>query len=211
MTKDEIMVEKLIEELYLLNFLRHVFLKEPERELLEELSNLCPPDEAENEIETGLKLILNSCQENKERIDPWLEELAVEYARLFIGPNNPAAVPFASFYLSRSNLLITDETVEVRRRYLEAGVGVKEHYTIPEDHIAIELDFLYFLTEKILENLEKNELNEASRLFEIRNNFINDHMKRWVPVFTEKIIDNTNENFYKGCAFILNGLLSSDF
>jgi TorA maturation chaperone TorD len=211
MTKDEIMVEKLIEELYLLNFLRHVFLKEPERELLEELSNLCPPDEAENEIETGLKLILNSCQENKERIDPWLEELAVEYARLFIGPNNPPAVPFASFYLSRSNLLITDETVEVRRRYLEAGVGVKEHYTIPEDHIAIELDFLYFLTEKILENLEKNELNEASRLFEIRNNFINDHMKRWVPVFTEKIIDNTNENFYKGCAFILNGLLSSDF
>jgi TorA maturation chaperone TorD len=211
MTKDEIMDEKLIEELYLLNFLRHVFLKEPERELLKELSNLCPPDEAENEIETGLKLILNSCQENKERIDPWLEELAVEYARLFIGPNNPPAVPFASFYLSRSNLLITDETVEVRRRYLEAGVGVKELYTIPEDHIAIELDFLYFLTEKILENLEKNELNEASRLFEIRNNFINDHMKRWVPVFTEKIINNTNENFYKGCAFILKGLLSSDF
>lgn len=196
------MIEELKEEFYLYNLLRQVFLNEPTRELIEGLTNVDAPDE-DDEISSGLKLIIGSCKDNTHRVDAWLEDLAIEYARLFIGPKNPPAVPFASFYLSESSSLMTDETIDVRKRYLEAGMAVKNLYSIPDDHIAIELEFIYHLTEKIIEYFERGERQEASRLFEIRSNFISEHMGTWAPIFADRIIEHTTEDFYKGAAFIL--------
>ena len=201
------MIEELKDELYLYNLLRQVFLKEPTRELIEDLSEVDTPDETDDDIEAGLKLIIMSCKNNTERINSWLEDLAIEYARLFIGPKNPPAVPFGSFYLSESRSLMTDETIDVRKKYLEAGMAVKNLYTIPDDHIGIELEFIYYLTEKIIEYFEKGERQEAARLFEIRSNFISEHMGSWVPIFADKIIEHTTEDFYKGTALILKGVM----
>ncbi|MFN3406991.1 MAG: molecular chaperone TorD family protein [Caldimicrobium sp.] len=35
-------------------------------------------------------------------------------------------MPYASFYLSESRSLMTEETIDIRRRYLEAGMAVKD-------------------------------------------------------------------------------------
>jgi TorA maturation chaperone TorD len=200
------MIEELKDELYLYNLLRQVFLKEPTRELIEDLSEVDTPDETDDDIEAGLKLIIMSCKNNTERINSWLEDLAIEYARLFIGPKNPPAVPFGSFYLSESRSLMTDETVDVRKKYLEAGMAVKNLYTIPDDHIGIELEFVFYLTQMSLENFENSRREEASRFFELREDFMNNHMRHWVPFFADKIIEHTREDFYRGAAFILKGL-----
>ncbi|MFN3479678.1 MAG: molecular chaperone [Thermodesulfovibrionales bacterium] len=204
------MIEGLKEELYLYNLLRQLFLKEPTKELINELSGieLSPlTDESGDDINYGLKLLIESIRNNKHRLDKWLEELSVEYARLFIGPKNPPAVPYASFYLSESHSLMTDETIDVRRRYLEAGMATKDLYSIPDDHIGIELEFIYYLTQKITELFEQGEREEASRLFEIREDFLSGHMAKWLFLFTDKIIEYTQENFYKGTAFILRGII----
>lgn len=163
--------------------------------------------ESDDGINQGLKLIIESANSNLHRLDKWLEELSVEYARLFIGPNNPPAVPYASFYLSESRSLMTDETIDVRRRYLEAGMAVKDLYSVPDDHISIELEFVYYLTQKIIKLFEEGEREEASRLFEIREDFLSEHMAKWLFLFTDKVIESTQENFYKGIAFILRGII----
>jgi TorA maturation chaperone TorD len=201
------MIDELREELYLYNLLRQLFLKEPTKDLVNEIAKIDPPDETDDEINYGLKLLIESVRKNESRFDAWIEELAIEYARLFIGPQSPPAVPFASFYLSESRSLMTDETIDVRKRYLEAGMAVKNLYSIPDDHIGIELEFIYYLTEKIIEYFEKGERQEASRLFEIRSNFISEHMGSWVPIFADKIIEHTTEDFYKGTALILKGVM----
>ncbi len=201
------MIEELKDELYLYNLLRQVFLKEPTKELIEDLSRVDIPDEINDDIYSGLKMVIESCKNNVHRIDEWLEDLAIEYARLFIGPMNPPAVPFASFYLSESRSLMTDETIDVRKRYLEAGMAVKDLYSIPDDHIGIELEFVFYLNQKILEDFEDNRRAEASRFFELREDFINNHMRLWVPHFAERIIEHSREDFYTGAAFILRGII----
>ncbi|GAB4406561.1 MAG: molecular chaperone TorD family protein [Thermodesulfovibrionales bacterium] len=201
------MIDELREELYLYNFLRQLFLKEPTKDLVNEIAKIDPPEETDDEINYGLKLLIESSQNNKHRIDAWLEDLAIEYARLFIGPKNPPVIPYASFYLSESHSLMTDETIDVRKRYLEAGLAVKELYSIPDDHIGIELEFIYYLTQKIIEHFEEGNREDASRLFEIRSNFLNEHMAQWVPFFVDRILVSTQEDFYRGAAFILRGII----
>lgn len=199
------MIDELKEEIPLYNLLRQLFLKEPTKEIILALSDISL-DESE-EIEAGLKLMASAVKKNRDRLEVWIEELAIEYARLFIGPKNPPAIPYASFYLSESSSLITDETIEVRKKYLEAGIAVKDLYSIPDDHIGIELEFVYYLTQEIIEHFEKGEREESSRLFELRRDFLSDHMALWAPFFIDKVLESTQENFYKGAALILRGIV----
>ena len=201
------MIEALKEQLYLYNLLRYLFLQEPTEEVLNEISRIEVSTEHDNDIDHGLSLMMNSIKKNKDHFDKWLEELAVEYAQLFIGPARPPAVPYASFYLSESHSLMTDETIDVRKRYLEARLSVKELYSVPDDHIGIELEFIYYLTGKTIESFEKGEQEEASRFFEIRSDFIREHFSKWVPEFINNILNFTTEDLYRGAAILLRGCL----
>lgn len=200
------MIEDLKEERHILDFLKQVFLREPTKESLQELEKIGITTE-ENDIDRGFNLITSASTKNKDRLDEYVEELALEFARLFIGPKNPPAIPYASFYLSESKTVMTDITTEVRKRYLDAGMAVKDLYSTPDDHIGIELEFISYLTEKIIDLHENGNRAEASRLFELRNNFINKHMVNWVPLFVEKILESTQEDFYKGAAIILREVI----
>jgi TorA maturation chaperone TorD len=199
------MIDELKEELHIYNLLRQVFLKEPSKEIILALPDELP-DESE-EINAGIKLMASAVKKNKDRLDAWLEELAIEYARLFIGPQNPPAVPYASFYLSESHSLMSDETIDVRRRYLEAGMAVKELYSIPDDHAGIEFEFIYYLTQRIIELFEKGQREESTRLYETRSDFIKEHMFKWMPLFTNKIYESTTEDFYKGLSMLSSSVL----
>jgi len=202
------MIEDLREERHILTFLKHIFLKEPTKEFLQEIGDINVVTE-ENDIDNGLNLIAHAVRANKDRLDEYVEALAVEYARLFVGPKNPPAIPYASFYLSESKTVMTDITTGVRKRYLDAGMAVKDLYSTPDDHIGIELEFISYLTEKIIDLYENANRSEASKLFELRNNFINEHMVHWVPLFVVRLLDSTQEDFYKGAAIILREVLES--
>jgi TorA maturation chaperone TorD len=201
------MIDELKEELYSYNFLRRLFLKEPTTEFLTEISRIEITQGADDPFSEGLILTVGEAKKNAGRLDEWKEELGLEYTRLFIGPFNPPAIPYASFYISKSRSLMTDETIDVRKRYLEAGMSVKELYSTPDDHIGIELEFIYDLTRRIIASLESVEREEASRLFEIRTDFISKHMDLWVPLFADKVLETTNTNFFRGAADMLKGCI----
>ncbi len=188
-------------EIQILNLLRQVFLREPEIELLREFGNL--DTQSEEGIPSGPGLMVDSAKNNAHRLQEWREDLAVEFARLFIGPAHPPAMPFASYYLSESRTLMTEETLGVRRKYLEAGLAVKDLHRIPDDHIGVELDFLYYLTTHALELSENGKDKEAERLQSIRRDFLRDHFALWAPLFANRVIESTQEEFYRGAASLL--------
>jgi TorA maturation chaperone TorD len=202
------MVEDLREERDVLNLLKHLFLKEATSDFLRELGAI---NTAANESDTDgrLDMIICSLRANKDRLDEYVQDLAVEFARLFVGPKNPPAVPYASFYLSRSRNVMTEVTSDVRKRYLDAGMAVKNLYSTPDDHIGIELEFISYLTEKIIDLHENGQSSEGSRLFEIRNNFIKEHMSLWVPLLASKIQEAAEEDFYKGAAIVLGDVMEN--
>ncbi len=195
------MGETLKGEMQTLNLLRQVFLREPEAELLREFGNL--EIHSEEEIPSGLELMVGSAKGNALRLEEWREDLAVEFARLFIGPAPPLAMPFASYYLSESHTLMTEATLGVRKKYLEAGLAVKDLHRIPDDHIGIELDFLYYLTTNILELSGSGKEEEAEKLLNIRQAFLKDHFALWVPLFANRITESAEEEFYRGAASLL--------
>lgn len=192
-------------ELYLYDLLRRLFLSEPTRELLGEIGALPVPPEGDLPTQ-GISLMIKTVQGNASRLDAWLEEVAVEYARLFIGPIKPLAVPYASFYLSESHQLMTDETIEVRGRYLEAGMALKELHSVPDDHIGIELEFLYHLTKEAFALLRQGGEGEAATLEAMKTDFLANHMAKWVPDFAEQVGSSTQQDLYKGAALMLASL-----
>jgi putative dimethyl sulfoxide reductase chaperone len=200
--------DELNEELYLYNFLRQLFIKEPSKEFLTEISRIEIIQDTNSPFSEGLAMLVAGAKDNADRLDEWEEELGVEYARLFIGPFNPPAIPFASFYLSETRSLMTDETIDVRKRYLDAGMSVKDLYSTPDDHIGIELEFVYDLTRRIIESVETGKEDEAARLSGIRNNFISQHMETWVPLFAEKVLAATDNTFYAGASKMLKDAFS---
>ncbi|MCX5907441.1 MAG: molecular chaperone TorD family protein, partial [Deltaproteobacteria bacterium] len=189
-------------ELRGLNLLRRVFLKEPGKDLLEEIEKMNPAPAEGEELE-GLLLMCSAARRNEGRLPEWAEQLSLEFARLFLGPAHPPAIPYASFYLSESRSLMTEETLDVRKRYLEAGLVVKDLHRIPDDHIGIELDFLYYLTTRYLELSEIGQGPEAEHFLKIRHDFLKDHFTLWAPLFADRILESTQEEFYRGTASFL--------
>lgn len=201
-------IEKIKEELLILNLLRQIFLKEPEIGFLEEFAKIEPPMEEKGTAD-GLKVMVDSVSKNEHRLGQWAEELSIEYARLFLGPINPPAIPFASFYLSPTGSLMTQETLEVRKRYLAVGLAPKDIYQIPDDHISLELEYIYYLSREALHLMEAGCYGGAQKFLNMRQEFLKEHMTLWIPVFTEKIIESAQEDFFKGAALLLKELIYS--
>ncbi len=200
------LIEDLMEERHLLYLLKYVFWTEPSLGFLESLLNVKEIPEG-GQIDSGLNQMIKAVKSNTDRLDEYAEDLAIEFARLFIGPKFPPAIPYSSFYLSESKTVMTNVTIEVRKRYLKAGMAVKQLYSIPDDHVGIELEFISHLTERVIELYEIGERIDASRFFEMRNSFLNDHMVLWIPAFADKVLEHSREDFYKGAALALKNLI----
>ena len=205
---EENCMQELHGEMYCYDLLRRIFSVEPSLELLQQIGGIKPLD-GTDEISRGMKQMVDSVKRNEGRLEEWREELSVEFARLFLGPIRPIAVSYASYYLSESRQLMTEETIDVRRRYLEAGMAVKDLYSIPDDHICIELEFLYYLTGEIIRAHEVDVQERVREMERVRDEFVNDHLLRWVPMFVDRITDSEGDEFYRGAAILLGGVLQS--
>jgi len=203
---ESIIIDEIRAEKQILELLRFVFWKEPTKELLLDFLKVSPIEE-ENDIDRGLNLMNHSIRANKDQFKIYLEKLAVEFARLFLGPASPAAVPFSSFYLSESKRLMTDDTIEVRKRYLDTGMASKYLHSVPDDHISTELEFIAFTAQETIQLWEEGAFVEASRKYETMNDFLTNHLALWAPAFAGNIIENSNEDFFKGAALTLTGVI----
>jgi TorA maturation chaperone TorD len=136
------------------------------------------------------------------------EELSVEYARLFVGPFELKAPPYGSVYLDEGRRVMGDSTIEVIRMYQEAGLTMDESFKELPDHIAVELEFIYFLTYGKVNALEKSESDRARSFQETRDVFLNKYLRKWVQDFCDRIITNTGNTFYIALAGCLSTFLA---
>jgi TorA maturation chaperone TorD len=137
------------------------------------------------------------------------EELKVEYARLFVGPYELKAPPYGSVYLDGERRVMGNSTMEVIRLYEEAGLAVDKDFKELPDHIAVELEFMYYLIYREAEALEKSETKKALALRETRNHFFNRFLSPWVPALCEKIKESTDHPFYIALANCLSTFIAN--
>lgn len=128
-----------------------------------------------------------------------LQTLMIEYARLFVGPYQVIAPPYGSYYLEDGRLM-GDSTIEVNQFYEKAGLAINESFKDLPDHIIAELEFLLFLIHNEKDFLSKDDYDKFQIILQMRVEFFNIYVNKWLNKFSYRIIENTNSAFYKAVA-----------
>lgn len=137
------------------------------------------------------------------------EELLVEYAKLFVGPFELKAPPYGSVYLEQNARLMGDSTLEVQKMYQEEGLSLDADFNDLPDHVTAELEFMYYLSFREVEALEKNDNEQAARFLNRQEHFLGVLLRSWVEPFCEKIRQGTENDYYRALADCLSAFISS--
>lgn len=189
------------------DLLRCFFLQEPseeflkalkEEDLLKELRGYHP------ELDEGIDLLSQVIFSS--RMSDLVPDLRVEFTRLFVGP---FPVPlYESVYRSKTGLVMQEETVAVRRKYMEAGLAVDPGQPFPDDHIGAELEFVFFLCEKVAQ-AEDAELQET--LLRLQQDFFREHLAVWVAPLGDRLFQEAESPYFKGLAKMTKGFVGWDY
>ena len=166
------------------DLLRRLFLIGPSPELLQAIAavdrtSLGLP----RHLDHDLGIMQEAVDANLERLQSWSESLLVEFTRLMIGPGETPVVPYGSLYL-------------------DAGLAVENLHRVPDDHLGIELEFLYWLTQQAAERADDGAREAQVRFLDLRDSFIRDRCSKWVPEFADALDRATSEPFFRAIASV---------
>jgi len=137
-------------------------------------------------------------------------QLAVEYAGLFCGVWRVPAHPSESSYFTGGQLVMQQPRDEVLKIYRSMGLDKVDQFREPEDHIALELQFMTDLCEKTSVALKDGNLSDAKKYLEVQMDFLNEHLGKWVPKLAADILKSARREFYKAVAKITDGYVELD-
>lgn len=161
--------------------------------LLEEL----PLEPVNPEMNQGAALLAGYARMAGERdLEEEAKALRRDFVALFEGPGAMGAPPWESVYRTEEQVLFGPTTFQVRQAYQRWGLGLERPGREPEDHIALELDFLVYLTERMA--ADEGAAAERER-------FLREHLLVWVAPFAGLLEDGAATAFYQGIAKLLVG------
>jgi TorA maturation chaperone TorD len=172
----------------LYGMLSHVFLKEPGVEFLKGLG-----DNKVRDALLSLGVDLNGCLEGEKL----MEELAVEYTTLFIGPVQHLS-PHESVY--KEGTLLGYSALRVRRFYERCGYALSPGFKDMPDHLGVELEFMQHLTREESRCWRKGDKEKALEYRSLQRRFLEEHLVTWAPGFCIKVEKFAEHPFYKRMA-----------
>lgn len=176
---------------------RGMFVEEKVCESLGEvLSHLCPEAE-EAATKMGNALVRTND-----------EDLSVEYARLFVGPFELAAPPYGSVYLEKQRRVMGETTMATLKKYQEAGLFLDADLKEPPDHIALELEFMHYLSARISGALQGEDGGRVSSLRQRRTEFLDSFLGQWVGPFCASIKEATENDYYRALSDCLTAVIA---
>jgi len=149
---------------------------------------------------SDLGICLDELYGDDERV---LEELSVEFTRLFLGPGRHIS-PHESMHVGSDGALNDATTVQVRRFILVAGFELREGSGRYPNHLATELEFMESLVARQIEALRGGDPEEAETSRMLQQEFVRLHLKRWIPAFCAKVQHEANMPFYATLATALS-------
>jgi len=158
-----------------------------------------------SQISSGARSILDYLETNKHvPFEVVLQELRSEYQRLFLGPG-PILVPiWESVYFDPEGLLFGERTLEVREFYRKYHLESVHKNSQPEDHLAVELEFMIYLINQYLTNENQTQRNE---LLLDQKAFFQKHLGTWKDEFFQLSEKHCQNQFYRGSGLLLKEFL----
>ena len=188
--------------------LSRLYAKEVDAELLDELHDtLWPVETGSDAGDEGNRLIATYLSGADAHA---ITDLAVDYVRAFIGHGVDAfsaAYPFESVYTSPKRLMMQEARDEVLAVYRSEGLDKLPSWKESEDHIALELEFMAVLGDRIVTAAEAADEAEVERLLSTQRNFLEDHLASWAPLMTADLRRFAQCGLYQGLASLTDGFL----
>lgn len=133
-----------------------------------------------------------------------------DYARIFVGPAALPAPPWESVYRDRKRMLMTVTTLSVREYYRAYGYEAQQYLHVPDDHLALELDFLSALAQEALDARAAGNEDAAQQAFEAGTSFLNAHLALWIDGFAADLREHDGSPFYCAAADALAAFVAAD-
>ena len=154
--------------------------------------------------------------EGKER-KQLLTALAVEFAALFINPGQQIGrkriMPWESAYFTSPPRMYGPPYHEVVEAFKLVGFEKPPEYHEPEDHIALELEFMAHLARLTSGSFENGKPEFALGYLKLQKEFLTDHLLRWVGKFSEELMQNSEKrevDFYYALGMMLESYIKLD-
>jgi putative dimethyl sulfoxide reductase chaperone len=126
-----------------------------------------------------------------------IEELTVEYARLFVGPMALQAPPYGSYYLEHGKQVMGESTQAVLQFYRRSGLRMDADFTEMPDHIAVELEFVSYCLQKAV---SADDQAVTLQWVDTAGSFLGQFLGKWYIQFCEKLRENSESPFYQALA-----------
>ena len=129
-----------------------------------------------------------------------LQTLLVDYTRLFLGPMQALAQPYASTWLAPAPSPDEDAAATTMDLYAEGGFEVDADFQERPDHVALELEFLYLLNFRIIQAQQDSASDDIAAAEQLRHRFLREHLGLWIGPFVGAVQAGAETTFYRELA-----------
>jgi TorA maturation chaperone TorD len=133
----------------------------------------------------------------KEFVAQDMETLLIDHTALFIGPSQPKAMPYGSFWQTDDQSMRHDAMMAVVDIYEQGGFEVSEDVRDFPDHIAVELEFLYALIFAQNQAQLSGNVDDLSAANALHRRFLDEHLCAWFDAFSTAVHSGAETAFYR--------------
>ena len=211
--KENEKIENLLASSQVYQFLSMCLL-EPEENTFKLLKNKDYMSEVESCLEMMRSAELSEAFRNikKELQDSNTEKLSKGYRDTFGGATVAMDCPPYEMYFSGSQIYQqTQDLADISGFYKAFGVEVsRDDKANRWDHVAVELEFLHFLTYKLAYAMENAGNRELDSCLDAKKKFLNAHIGRWICAFSNAVGKKSPLAFYREIADLTNEFIHLD-
>jgi len=207
-------------------FLSRLYAREVDEEMLKTIIatqptiNFLASSQETQEFEKGNAILQEFVSHAKtlkgKEIRNLITDLRVEYAAMFLAVGKPLKfkgplLTSESAYLGDHGASYYDKPFDVvKDTYSSAGFEKRKDFLEPEDHVAIELEYMANLSRQTYVSLDERKPDSASGYLKLQKEFLRDHLLRWVPKLCEGMKDLAESKLYQSLAFLTEGFILMD-
>jgi TorA-specific chaperone len=214
--KDLVKVHQFREMFYL--FLSRSFSREVDKAFLQSVFEISKSlqdsfkDVEESNLSQGRELLESYLTEIRGADEEVvLNDLARHYAFLFLGVGSENVALCESAYRNERGLLFQNAYFDILEKYRELGLGKREDFSEPEDHLSLELAYMAHLSHRSISSTETGKEEEAKKYHQYQRSFLRDHLLPWIPRFARGLSEISSSKFYEALAYLLEGYIKMDF
>ena len=141
--------------------------------------------------------------------DDSIDELLVDYSKLFLGPGHTLAPPYESAWRNKNSDDPVDSVQALIELYDDGGFAIDPDFRDLPDHVAVELEFLYTLIFQQAAAMRSGDRNAQEHAKAIQSSLQTRHINIWLDNFIDSVRENAERPFYRNLATLTMGFLRS--